>query len=116
NRKRMLHEMTQVHAIEVTTATKDSSYDGGEIHRGQVIALLDGRLVAAGADLPEVVVDSLEHLADDSVEVITLYRGARVQVAEAERLEGRIRERFPEWEVERHDGGQDLYPYIISAE
>ena len=116
NRQRMQREMTQVHAIEVTTAVKDSSFDGGKIARGDTIALLDGELVAAGTDVPEVVLAALDQLSEAGVEVVTLYRGARVQVAEAEALEQRIRARFPEWEVERHDGGQDLYPYIISAE
>lgn len=112
----MQREMAQVRSIEVTTAIKDSSYEKGEIARGDTIALLDGQLVAAGSDLAEVVLAALDRLSDARVEVITLYRGARVQVAEAEKLEQRIRARFPEWEVERHDGGQDLYPYIISAE
>ncbi|MHB1576464.1 MAG: DAK2 domain-containing protein [Candidatus Dormibacteria bacterium] len=116
NRQRMQREMAQVRSIEVTTAIKDSSYEKGEIARGDTIALLDGQLVAAGSDLAEVVLAALDRLSDARVEVITLYRGARVQVAEAEKLEQRIRARFPEWEVERHDGGQDLYPYIISAE
>jgi DAK2 domain fusion protein YloV len=116
NRQRMQRELAQVHAIEVTTAVKDATYDRGKVSRGDTIALLDGRLVAAGADIAEVVLSALDQLAEEGVEVITLYRGARVQVAEAERLEHRIRAKFPEWEVERHDGGQDLYPYIISAE
>lgn len=116
NRKRMLGEMTRVHAIEVTEAARDSSYSGGEIRRGQPIAVLDGDLVAAGDDLGDVVMDALQRLPQGSVEVVTLYRGARVQVHEAEELEARIRRRFPDLEVERHDGGQALYPYIISAE
>ncbi len=116
NRQRMQREMARVHAIEVTSAVKDSKFAGGPIARGDAIALLDGELVAAGRDTPEVVLAALDRLTDAGVEVITLYRGARVQVAEAEKLEQMIRDRFPDWEVERHDGGQDLYPYIISAE
>ncbi|MHB1524844.1 MAG: DAK2 domain-containing protein [Candidatus Dormibacteria bacterium] len=116
NRQRMQRAMAEVHAIEVTKAVRDSQYPEGEIARGDVIALLDGQLVAAGADLAEVVLGALSKLPEASLEVVTLYRGASVQIGDSERLEARIRERFPHLEVERHDGGQALYPYIISAE
>lgn len=116
NRQRMQRAMAEVHAIEVTQAVRDSQYPGGSIAKGNVIAVLDGELVAAGDDLPEVVLTALAKLPVESLEVVTLYRGASVQVGDSERLEARIRERFPNLEVERHDGGQSLYPYIISAE
>lgn len=116
NRRRMVRAMTEVHAIEVTEAVRDSTYDQGSVHKGDVIALLDGELVVAGSDLHDVVVRALERIQEGSVEVVTLYRGARVQLDDTERLEQRIRSRFPGLEVERHDGGQAIYPYIISAE
>ncbi len=116
NRRRMVQAMTEVHAIEVTEAVRDSTYDQGSVRKGDVIALLDGELVVAGSDLHDVVVRALERIQDGSVEVVTLYRGARVQLDDTERLEQRIRSRFPGLEVERHDGGQAIYPYIISAE
>jgi dihydroxyacetone kinase-like predicted kinase len=50
------------------------------------------------------------------VEVVTLYRGADVETEVGEELERAIRVRFPGLEVERHDGGQALYQFIISAE
>ncbi|HVD02689.1 MAG TPA: DAK2 domain-containing protein [Candidatus Dormibacteraeota bacterium] len=116
NRQRMVRAMTEVHAIEVTEAVRDSTFDQGLVHKGDVIALLDGELVVAGEELHDVVVRALDRLPKGSVEVVTLYRGARVQLDDAERLEQRIRSRFPTLEVERHDGGQAIYPYIISAE
>ena len=116
NRQRMQRAMAEVHCIEVTKAVRDSQYPGGDIAKGEVIAVLDGELVAAGEDLAEVVLGALSKLPEDSLEVVTLYRGASVQAHDGELLEARIREQFPNLEVERHDGGQALYPYIISAE
>lgn len=116
NRQRMQDAMGEVHAIEVTEAVRDSRFDGGEIAKGDAIALLDGKLVASGQDLSKVVLEALGKLEEGSFEVVTLYRGTTVQVGDSELLAEQVRARFPGVEVERHDGGQALYPYVISAE
>lgn len=114
NRQRMQRAISDVHCIEVTTAVRDSQFAGGPIHAGDVIALLDGDLVARGDGIEAVVMQSLALLGD--LEVVTLYRGAGVDPGDGMRLADAIRRRHPTLEVECHDGGQGLYPYIISAE
>ena len=42
--------------------------------------------------------------------------GADVEEEEAERLLGRVNERFPGVDVELQYGGQPVYSYIVSAE
>jgi hypothetical protein len=116
NRQRMQAAMGEVHAIEVTEAMRDSQFEGGEISKGDVIALLDGELVGSGSDLTKVVLESLGRLEEGSFEVVTLFRGSTAEVSDSELLADQIRSRFPGVEVEHHDGGQALYPYIISAE
>ncbi len=116
NRKRMKRAMADVHCIEVTTAVRPSQYPGGAIARGDTIAVVDGEVAAAGAEAEEVVGAALVGLGGERLEVVTIYRGAGVDAAASRRLELAIKGRFPELEVESHDGGQALYPYIISAE
>ena len=116
NRKRMQRAMADVHCIEVTTAVRPSRYPGGAIARGATIAVVDGQVAAAGSGAEEVVGAALEGLGGQALEVVTIYRGAGVDAAASRRLELAIKGRFPELEVESHDGGQALYPYIISAE
>lgn len=116
NRHRMELAMEGVHAIEVTRAVRDSQLGGKKVPTGTLIGLLDGRLVSSGTATDQVVLDALGELPPDAVEVVTLYRGADVAAGASEELERAIRERFPKLEVERHDGGQALYDFIISAE
>jgi DAK2 domain fusion protein YloV len=116
NRHRMERAMEGVHAIEVTKAVRDSQVGDRKVLQGALIGMLDGRLVSSGAEIDQVVLEALGELPDGSVEVVTLYRGAGVETEAGEALEGAIRARFPELEVERHDGGQALYQFIISAE
>lgn len=116
NRSRMERAMEGVHAIEVTNAVRESQIGDRQVPAGALIGVLDGQLVSTGADVEPVVMEALERLPKDSVEVVTLYRGADVEEATSERLERAIRERFPGLEVEQHEGGQALYQFIISAE
>jgi len=112
---RMGRAITQVDVIELTTAVRDATQDGHVIHTGDVLALADGRIVARGADLAEVALAALAQRGAAQRELITLYRGAD-GAPDPERLEAAIRQRFPHLEVERQEGGQPLYPFVISAE
>jgi hypothetical protein len=78
--------------------------------------MLDGKLVSFGSEIAQVVLEALRELPQGSVEVVTLYRGADVETEASEGLERAIKEHFPGLEVDRHDGGQALYHFIISAE
>jgi uncharacterized protein len=116
NRSRMERAMEGVHAIEVTNAVRESKIGDRRVPEGALIGVLDGEVVSTGSDIEPVVLEALERLPQDSVEVVTLYRGAQVEEAQSEQLERAIRERFPGLEVEQHEGGQALYQFIISAE
>ena len=108
--------MAGVHAIEVTRAVRDSHLGERRIAEGTLIGMLDGTLVSCGEEIEPVVLEALAALPQRSIEVVTLYRGADVKSEASEALELAIRHRFPELEVERHDGGQALYLFVISAE
>ncbi|MGC1184405.1 MAG: DAK2 domain-containing protein, partial [Candidatus Dormiibacterota bacterium] len=116
NRMRMERAMAGVHAIEVTRAVRASHLGDRKIPVGTLIGMLDGSLVSAGEEIEPVVLEALSALPEGSIEVITLYRGADVETEISEALEAGIRRRFPDLEVERHDGGQALYLFVISAE
>ncbi|HVB54754.1 MAG TPA: DAK2 domain-containing protein [Candidatus Acidoferrales bacterium] len=116
NRYRMERAMEGVHAIEVTRAVRDSQLGDRQVHQGALIGVLDGQLVSCGSEINQVVLEAMGELPEGSVEVVTLYRGADVETDASEGLERAIRARFPGLEVERHDGGQALYQFIISAE
>ncbi len=116
NRERMERAMAGVHTIEVTTAVRDSRQDGQQIRRGSWLAVLDGRIVATGEQPAAVVLAALATIGPESLELVTLYRGADATAADLAALADAIRERHPHLEVERQEGGQPLYPFVISAE
>ena len=101
---------------ELTQATRSVEIDGVTVKEGQVIGLLNGKLVVAGDELEASLTDLLEKGGVDRAEVLTLYVGQGLPMAEANAMADHIRERWPHLETEVHDGGQPHYHFILSLE
>jgi DAK2 domain fusion protein YloV len=108
--------LSRIRTIEVTRSVRAAQINGIAVSAGQPIALLDGELVAAGDVLNGLVVDTLHRAGARESEIITLYYGSQVTPAAAQEMYSRVQHEFPAQEIEVHDGGQPLYPYIISVE
>jgi uncharacterized protein len=108
--------LDEVQTGEVTQAVRSVTLDGIDVQEGQIIGLLNGRLVLAGSQIDDVVIELIEKMSEEDLEIVTLYYGEGVTQGEAEALAGRIAERYPDYEIEAIDGGQPHYPYILSGE
>jgi dihydroxyacetone kinase-like predicted kinase len=104
----------RAHGIEVTRASRSTKIDGQDVHAGEAIALLDGRVVAHGEDEVTVLVDAAKRLTD--AELFTLYSGADVDASRVQHAAQRLRAACPRAEVEVIEGGQPHYPFIVAAE
>src|SRR3989454_448417 len=111
-------EMAQVaeraHGIEVTHAIRDATIDGTHLHKGEAMALLDGKVVAHGDDEVSTLCEAARRLTE--TEVFTLYSGAGVDKARVAYAAQRLRAACPRASVEIVDGGQPHYPFIVAAE
>jgi dihydroxyacetone kinase-like predicted kinase len=112
----MTSAISRVRTIELTRAVRSAKLHGITVHEGQPIALLDGDLVAAGDDLNALLLQALELGGARDSEIVTLYCGSEVVPAVAEQTRALVAHTFPELEVEVLEGGQPLYPFIISIE
>ena len=116
NAKSMSEALQNVTTIEVARAVRKVEMDGTKIRRGQFIAIKnDKELVAAGDELPDAVLSSLEKVGVAEAELVTLYWGSDVDLATAEAVAAQVRERYG-IEVELVNGGQPHYEFIISVE
>jgi hypothetical protein len=116
NRRHMERAMSHVQTVEITMAVRSTTYQGIEVKAGSVIGLLNGKLVATGDVMDDVVREMLDHAQARDREIITIYYGENVNADEAHRIESLVREYCPGQEVELVDGGQLYYSYIISSE
>ncbi|MFQ3567196.1 MAG: DAK2 domain-containing protein [Aggregatilineales bacterium] len=112
----MRESLKLVRTGEITYATRDAEIDGIFVKAGQHLGLLDDNLVAAADDLFEALATVLYEAQAQAFERITFYYGADASHAEAQALAERLHTTYPNLEFEIVEGGQALYPYIISIE
>ncbi len=105
-----------VHTAQVTYAARDSDFDGYEIHAGEYLTLMDGRLVGSFTDTAELIEKLNAAIEPHNPEFITVYYGADVSEADAQSLCDGVGAAFPNAEASVIRGGQPVYYYIISVE
>ncbi|MEO9256104.1 MAG: DAK2 domain-containing protein, partial [Tepidiformaceae bacterium] len=115
NVRAMSGAMDGVRTVEITTAAADRSADGIAVHAGDVIALVDGQLVAAAARLVAVLLAALTEAGAETAGLITLYGGDSLSKEELTAAELAVATAF-QGEVQVHTGGQPLYQLIASVE
>lgn len=117
NAEAMEEAIATVKTVEVTNAVRDTQMKGLKVSKGQAIAIVDDEeLVAAGDSMAEVVFEALDKAGVESAEVVTMYYGADVEVAQAEQIIQELRNKHPDKQVEIVSGGQPHYGYIVSLE
>jgi DAK2 domain fusion protein YloV len=114
--EKMTKALEHVRSGEITTATRSVEIDGVKVETGQVIALLDGKLVASASSVEEGCLQLLEKAKTEEHELITLFYGQDMTHADANRIADAIRNKYPEQEVEVQEGGQPHYQFIVSVE
>jgi hypothetical protein len=112
----MTKALDNVRTGEITTATRSVEIDGVKVETGQVIALLDGKLVASASSVEEGCLQLLEKANAAEDELITLFYGQDITHADANRIADTIRNKYAGQEVEVQEGGQPHYQFIIAVE
>jgi DAK2 domain fusion protein YloV len=97
----------------VARASRATEVDGLRVGEGELLGLVDERAVVVGSDLGAVALDVAERLAVGAG-VLTIIAG--VDAPPEGELVTALAERHPSLEVERVDGGQPHYLYLLAAE
>jgi len=113
---KMNRAMNNVKTGEITVATRSVEIDGVIVRDGQVIALLDGKLVASADTVEHGLFELLEKAEAGEHEIVTLFFGEDMTHAEANRIADAVRKKYSNLEVEVQEGGQPHYQFILSIE
>ena len=116
NQANMEENMTTVASGEVTHAIRDTKIDGMEIQKDDFLGIVDGKIVEATPDLKETAIKMVKQMLDEDSEVVTILVGADGDSATAEDIKAAILDVDDELDVQIYDGGQPVYPYLISVE
>ena len=112
----MTDALDEVETGEITVATRNVEIDGVEVEEGQIIALLNGKLVLASSDLEQGCLGLLEKAHADHFELITIFYGNNIAKAEVYRIADIIRAKYAKQEIEIQEGCQPHYSFIFAIE
>lgn len=116
NEKTMSSSLRKVKSAQVTFAVRDTEYEGHEIKKGDILGMLEGKIVAVGKS-PEGIAEKLiERMTDDDSEFISVYYGKSAKKQAAEAMAEKLEDLYDDCDVTLKKGAQPLYYYIISVE
>ncbi len=116
NYERMSASLGDVVSGSVTTAVRDTTIDGLEIHENDNLGMVDGKIVVSNPDMLETLEETFAHMLDENSEIVTIYVGEDGSEELANELAQALAEKYEDVEVEIHQGGQPVYPYLFSVE
>ncbi|HCX2693748.1 TPA: fatty acid kinase catalytic subunit FakA [Staphylococcus aureus] len=116
NKAQMADSVNNVKSGSLTYAVRDTKIDGVEIKKDAFMGLIEDKIVSSKSDQLTTVTELLnEMLAEDS-EILTVIIGQDAEQAVTDNMINWIEERYPDVEVEVHEGGQPIYQYFFSVE
>lgn len=116
NLQNMTTSIDTVLTGSVTYAVRSTHIDGFKLKEGDIIGLDNKNIIAKGEDINAVASEVVQKLLNENIMTVTLFYGADVQEAEAQKLAEELSAKYPDVEVDCHFGGQPLYYYMISLE
>ena len=103
----------------VTYAIRDTSFNGNQIHEGDIIGLMDNEIVSVKTNIDETVRDLIDRMVEKSGiddPIVNLYYGDQVESERAEALVELLEALRPDSEFILTPGEQPLYYYYLSVE
>ena len=119
NTENMQSAIEQVVSGAITYAIRDTSFNGNQIHEGDIIGLMDNQIVSVKTSVQESVFDLISQMVEKSgidEPIVNLYYGDQVSAEDAEALCAQLTEERPEGEYILTPGEQPLYYYYLSVE
>lgn len=112
----MINSISEVKSGEITTAARSTEINSISVVEGNIIALIDGKLVAAEQSPEKALISMLEYALSQDDSLITLYFGDNINFEVAQSTTRILSERFPLYEFETIEGNQPFYQYLVSIE
>jgi dihydroxyacetone kinase-like predicted kinase len=95
---------------------RDSTAECGPISEGDWLVIGPTGIGATAASAAEAACALVDRLIDEDSEIVTVLVGIDARAPETQRVREHLATRHPHVEIEVHEGGQPLYPYLIGVE
>lgn len=111
-------EMTEitegVKTVQTTEAVRDTTIDGTEIKKGDILGIIDGKIKKTGKTDVEVLLECLDEIVDDKSGIITVFCGEGS--GDTQNLSDILSEKYDDCDISVYDGNQPVYTFIASVE
>jgi len=116
NQELMTENIEYVTSGEITHSIRDTKIDGLSIKKDDYMGLVDGDIKVSDPELNKVLRDTIDQMMDEESEIVTLIFGEDTEEKEAQEIADHFENKYEDIEVQIHNGGQPVYPYLISVE
>ena len=116
NQESMEANIGNVASGEVTHAVRDTTIDGQEIKKNDYLGIIDGKIVETNPDLEETAIEMVKKMLDEDSEIVTILYGEDGTEETAQAIKAAVEEVDDELDIQIYEGGQPVYPYLISVE
>lgn len=116
NEENMIEAIGSVIDSSVTYAVRDTTINGKEIHKDDIIGIASKDIISSGKTVFDVVTETVDKLMDEDISLVTLFYGEDVKEEDAEEVREAIEEKYPDIDIDVIKGDQPIYYYIISLE
>lgn len=116
NKENMMEAVASVIDASITYAVRDTTINGKEIHKDDIIGIAAKDIISSGKTVYDVVRDTVDKLMDEDISLVTLFYGEDVSEEDAEVVREAIEEKYPDIDIDVIEGDQPIYYYIISLE
>ncbi len=108
--------LSTVNCGQVTYAVRDSMVNDIEIKEGDIMQLVNDKVVAVSKTVEDGVIETIKKIVTDDTEIITLYAGEDVTEDDFNSVVEKLEELYPSCDITPYRGEQPIYYYIVSAE
>ncbi|MGJ7922435.1 DAK2 domain-containing protein [Neobacillus sp. LXY-4] len=116
NKEAMTEALSHVKTGQITFAVRDTSIDGLSIEKDDFMGIFDGKIVVKDKDKVKAAQELLTAMIDEDAEILTILKGEDATQDEVAALTEFIESKFPDIEIETHNGEQPLYAFIFAIE
>jgi uncharacterized protein len=116
NISNMEDESKKIKTGEVTEAVRDANLLVGEIKKGDIIGLYDGKISVISDNIVYTTLKLAEDMLEEGGSIITFYTGIDATEEDNEKIKADLQAKFKDVEIEFYNGGQPFYNYILSVE
>ena len=112
----MTESLTDVVSGSVTRAVRDTTIDGLDIHKDDILGMVNGKILVSNPDMDQALHQLFKKKIAEDSEIVTIYVGEEGSQEQAQKLAEDFENQHEEIEVEIHQGDQPVYPYLMSVE